>query len=132
MSLLRLVFIVLLPILLACSDDRDLPPEYRRLEVPWERLDAPESGERGRDLFLVNCALCHGERADGRGLRRNLSSPAANFTSPLWAETISPRRAFFVIREGRRGTPMPAFKVLSEKETWELVGYVMGVAKKGA
>ena len=130
MTLLRLAFIAPLLVLLACSD-RDLPPEYRRLEVPWERLDAADSRERGRALFLVNCALCHGERADGRGLRRNLSSPAASFTSPLWAETISPRTAFFVIREGRRGTPMPAFKILTDEETWDLVAYVMGVAKNG-
>lgn len=130
MNLLRLAFIALLLVLLACSD-RDLPPEYRRLEVPMGRLDSTVSRQRGRDLFLVNCALCHGERADGRGLRRNLSSPAASFANPLWVETISPRRAFFVIREGRRGTPMPAFKVLTEEEIWDLVAYVMGVATEG-
>jgi mono/diheme cytochrome c family protein len=62
------------------------------------------------------------------GFGGNLSSPAASSANPLWVETISPRRAFFVIREGRRDTPRPAFKVLTEEEIWDLVAYVRGVA----
>jgi mono/diheme cytochrome c family protein len=51
--------------------------------------------------------------------------PAADFTSPAWRARMTPRRTFYVIREGIRGTPMPAWKVLNEDETWDLVVYVL-------
>ena len=82
------------------ATDGDLPPEYRRVAVPADLIRAEEARRRGRELFLDHCAICHGEAADGRGVRRNLSSRPVDFTDPLWRERTSPRRAFFVIREG--------------------------------
>jgi high-affinity iron transporter len=115
---------ILLLGLWAC-DAPGLPAEYRDVEVPESRLSSGEARGRGRELFLQHCAICHGERADGQGRRRNLSMPAADFTSPAWRARMSPRRTFYVIREGIRGTPMPAWKVLNEDETWDLVVYVL-------
>jgi mono/diheme cytochrome c family protein len=40
---------------------------------------------------------------------------------------MTPERAFYVIREGIRGTPMAAWKVLSEDDTWDLVAYVLSL-----
>jgi mono/diheme cytochrome c family protein len=45
---------------------------------------------------------------------------------------MTPERVFYVIREGMRGTPMAAWKVLGENETWDLVAYVLSVAEHGA
>lgn len=119
----------LLLLLGACrGTDRDLPPEYRRLVVPAGVLEELEARRRGRELFVRHCAICHGEAADGRGVRRNLSSRPADFTDPLWRERTSPRRAFFVVREGVRGTAMAGWKILDEQESWDLVAYVMSVA----
>ena len=54
----------------ACNDpDRDLPPRYREVAVPQERLASAAAQERGRRLYLGNCALCHGEHVDGQGRR---------------------------------------------------------------
>lgn len=112
-----------------CNGDRDLPPAYRGVEVPHARLASARARERGRALFLEHCALCHGEGADGRGVRRSLSSRPADFTDPSWRRRTSPRRIFWVIREGVRGTAMPAWKVLDESETWDLVAYLLSVAE---
>lgn len=113
-----------------CSDgDRALPPEYRRIEVPDERLSSAGARRRGRDLFLQHCALCHGERADGRGVRRNLSSQPADFTDPVWRHSTSPRRVYHAIREGVPGTAMASWKIFSEEETWDLTAYVLAVAE---
>jgi len=111
----------------AC-DNSGVPPAYRTVAVPELRIGSADAKVRGRALFQDHCALCHGERADGRGRRRNLSVPAADFTDPTWRARMTPRRAFFVIREGIRGTPMPAWKALTEDETWDLVAYVLSVA----
>jgi high-affinity iron transporter len=83
---------------------------------------------RGRLRYLVHCALCHGERADGRGVRREGMSPTpADFTSRGWRDRMSPRTVFAVIRDGKRGTPMPAWPALSDQEIWDLTAYVLSV-----
>ncbi|MCP4205082.1 MAG: cytochrome c [bacterium] len=101
------------------------------MTVPEGVLVAQDARLRGRQLFLEHCALCHGEAADGRGRRQNLSSRPADFTDPLWRERTSPRRAYFVIREGVRGTAMAGWKTLEEEETWDLVAHDLSVAETG-
>jgi cytochrome c6 len=117
----------------ACSGrDSDLPLEYQRLEVPEARLRSSEARGRGRALFEAHCVLCHGSRGDGRGTRREgLSVPPADFTDPGWRRRTSPRRAYFAIREGVRGTPMPAWKALADSDAWDLVAYVLSVGEGG-
>ncbi|MGZ5496875.1 MAG: c-type cytochrome, partial [Candidatus Aminicenantales bacterium] len=71
------------------------------MKVPPGLLDSAEARESGRRLFLTSCALCHGEKADGRGVRREgLSTPPRDFTNPSWRKGTTPRRVFFAIREG--------------------------------
>ncbi len=114
-----------------CSES-DLPAEYRAIEVPVEQLASAESLDRGRALYLEYCALCHGERGDGRGPRQNLSSHPRDFTDPTWRRRMTPRKVFYVIREGIRGTAMPAWPVLDPDQTWDVVAYVLSVSENGA
>jgi mono/diheme cytochrome c family protein len=116
----------------ACSGpEGDLPAIYRRLAVPYERLDTPAARERGRALFLQNCALCHGVRADGRGVRREgLSSTPRDFTDVTWQKRNSARRIFFTIREGVRGASMPAWGSLSDADAWDLVAYIRSLENR--
>jgi mono/diheme cytochrome c family protein len=114
---------------LGCADtDRDLPRPYRRLAVPSTLLASTEAQSRGRELFLKHCALCHGENGNGNGPRREgLTKPPRNFAYPAWRQSTSPRRVFFAIREGIRGTAMPAWPSLTEEETWDLTAYVLSL-----
>ena len=116
----------------ACSGpDGKLPDAYRRLAVPAERLESPAARERGRSLFLEHCALCHGDRADGRGVRQQaLSSPPRDFTDEAWRARTSARRVFYVIREGSPGTAMPGWKALDDGQTWDLAAYLLAVSRK--
>lgn len=110
----------------ACSKDRDLPEPYRRLPVPSGLLESAEARESGQKLFLASCALCHGEKADGRGVRREgLSVAPRDFTDPSWRTATTPRHVFFTIREGVHGTPMPGWKSFSDVETWDLVAFLL-------
>jgi mono/diheme cytochrome c family protein len=114
-----------------CADaDRDLPPEYRRVEVPAARLASPEARTHGEALFLQYCALCHGERGDGRGVRREgLTSAPRDLTSETWRRSTSPRHVFYAIREGVPGTPMPSWKALSEQDAWDMTIYVLSLGE---
>jgi mono/diheme cytochrome c family protein len=108
------------------NPDSDLPPAYQDVPVPEQTLASPQARERGRRLFLEHCALCHGERGDGRGVRREgLSRPPRDFTDPAWRLRTTPRHVYFAIREGIRGTPMPSWKALDDQDTWDLVAYVL-------
>ncbi len=109
--------------------DSNLPPAYRHLPVPQLRLRSAEAQARGRTLFAANCVLGHGERGDGHGRRASgFAKAPANFTDAAWRRGVTPRRVFFVIREGLRGTPMPAWGFLSEDETWDLAAYVLSLS----
>ena len=92
-------------------------------------FDTPQARARGRALFAVHCAICHGEHADGQGPRRGSLSPQpANFRDPSWRSRTPPARTFASIRDGRPGTPMAAWKpVFSEPEIWDLVAYLHAV-----
>ncbi len=116
-----------LPLALWACDDSSRP-SGPPVVVPQARLASAEAHERGRELFLEHYALCHGERADGVGRRRNLSSRPRDFTDPSWRRRSSPAEVYRVIRDGRRGTAMASWKILDEDQTWDLVAYVLSVA----
>ena len=116
---------VLLP--LSACEGGELPDTYRYMEVPEARLASAEARDRGRGLYLEHCALCHGERGDGRGRRRNLSSRPRDFTDHRWRDDTSPLEVYHAVREGVHGTAMPAWKVLDDGQTWDLVAFVLSL-----
>lgn len=121
--------------MLSCGNpaDRDLPDNYRRLDVPLERLESAEARLRGRQLFVEHCALCHGSSGDGHGERsRNLSTAPRDLTATVWQDSTSPRRVFYTIREGVPGTAMPSWKSLSPSECWDLTAFVLSLDDENA
>jgi high-affinity iron transporter len=95
-----------------------------------ERLASVEARARGRRLFLDHCALCHGERADGRGARQaGFDRPPRDFTDPMWREAATPEAVYAAIRRGVAGTAMPAWPILDEGQVWDLVAYVLSVSE---
>jgi len=106
--------------------------DYAKVDVPVERLSSDEARARGRLIFEQNCVLCHGERADGNGVRsKGLSAKPANFNGTEWRENVTPRFVFEVLSEGKRGTSMPAWPTLTEDQKWDVVAYVLSVAEHG-
>lgn len=132
--MIRRIAIVILMSLVwpGCGDgDRSLPREYRGIVVPSTWLTSSEARTRGAALFRESCALCHGERGDGRGARREgLTTQPRDFTSPDWRASTTPRRVFFAIREGLHGTAMPSWKTLSERDAWALTAHVLSIGER--
>jgi len=119
--------------LLGCSERESVSTGgYGGVEVPVDQLSSDEARARGRLVFEKKCALCHGARADGNGLRSSaLSRKPANFQSRDWRANTNPRDVFRVVSEGKRGTSMPAWPTLSDEEKWDVIAYVLSVAEDG-
>ena len=116
----------------ACSRG-ERGPDVSGVIVPEGVLESDEARSRGRAIFSGKCALCHGERADGNGVRsKALSRKPADFTSPDWRGRVSPEYVFRIVSDGKRGTSMPGWPTLTEAERWDVVAYVLRVSEDGS
>lgn len=76
-------------------------------------------------LFAAHCAICHGDRGEGQGLRGAfMYPPPANLTLPPWSEIDQAGRTFLAVRNGVAGTAMAGWPSLSDKDVWDLVAYI--------
>jgi high-affinity iron transporter len=97
-----------------------------------ERLRTPAVRARGEQLYRENCVLCHGENADGRGVRSmGLDRRPASFTDPLWSQPEGESRAYQAITRGVPGSPMPAWgAALTPEDRWALVAFLASVSER--
>jgi len=86
---------------------------------------ADEDLEHGSELYQQQCGFCH-------GVARGRMAPFAKSFSPRPPQfVIKPAQGptwkdAYVIQHGIRWTGMPAFRSLSEADTWRLALYVEG------
>ena len=84
--------------------------------------------EKGSDLYIKQCAFCHGTMRGHKGPYAESFSPRPpQFViqpaqGPTWRDVE-------VIRHGVRWTGMPAFPWLPEEDAWRLALYVEGRAQ---
>jgi mono/diheme cytochrome c family protein len=77
-------------------------------------------------LYQQSCALCHGDRGDGRGARMSsFARGPRDFTNSAWKRSTSPVRVFRAIRDGLPGTAMPAWRALGSEKIADLTAYVL-------
>jgi mono/diheme cytochrome c family protein len=103
--------------------------ERGSLQVPSGLLTSRVAQEAGADVFAANCAICHGENGDGHGLRKEgVVPPPADLRQPPWSEPTHAARTFAAIRDGVRGTAMPAWPSLSDQQIWNVVAYIISLS----
>lgn len=73
----------------------------------------------GREIFISNCAGCHGEKGDGSGLKG-----AFNFTDNGLMITKNSSVFFDAVTNGVQGTGMPSFTGISDSQRWDVVAYL--------
>lgn len=89
----------------------------------------------GAKLFAMNCATCHGDKADGKG-------PAAVALKDIWGQPAAPSDLrqphlrcgdapgdlFRVLTTGLNGTAMVSFdKTLTEAQRWDIIAYLLSI-----
>jgi len=86
---------------------------------------ADEDLERGSELYQQQCGFCH-------GVARGRMAPFAKSFSPRPPQFVNKPaqgptwKDAYVIQHGIRWTAMPAFRSLSEADSWRLALYVEG------
>ena len=90
----------------------------------------PVSLARGKEAYDINCALCHGVQADGKG-------PVASFLEARKPANLlegTPRNSsdgaiFMIISNGVTGA-MPALREnLTVRDRWDIINYVRSLQK---
>jgi putative heme-binding domain-containing protein len=116
---MRLACIVLSFAFAATGQVVPFDPEY---VIPKENpRTTPADLKAGRQLFLGQCARCHGSNGEGgRG---------AVLAHPRLRHAPDDEALFLVIRDGIKGTEMPAGFAVDTRETWQLVAYVRSLGR---
>ncbi|WP_439569635.1 FTR1 family protein [Sphingopyxis sp.] len=96
--------------------------------VPLAPRNAPDP-RRGAQIYLENCASCHGTRGDGKGPQaRGLDPAPIDFTDAERARKRSLFALYQVIGQGLEGTSMPSFAHFSSDDRWAVAAYAGGFA----
>ena len=105
-----------------------VPKEERERQNPV--ASNGDSLKEGKVLYEANCAVCHGEKGDGKGPgAKALPVKPENFTDAKMMEAMTDGELFYKLSEGRM--PMPGFKSkLAEEQRWQVINYVRTLAKK--
>jgi mono/diheme cytochrome c family protein len=85
---------------------------------------------RGAELYAINCTICHGDKADGKGKIAGFLQPnkPANLLEGN-AKNSSDGAIFMVISDGIIGS-MPALREnLTVRDRWDVVNYVRSLQK---
>lgn len=109
--------------------DPSRPDATGPIPVPAEPKDDAASRERGRELYAMACASCHGTtgRGDGRQEQRDdMDMPTwpRDFSSGEWKGGSSGIQVYRRIVGGLAGSPMPSFDTLAGDDAWHLVHWI--------
>jgi mono/diheme cytochrome c family protein len=129
-SLLAIICVALVYAALQREKPWVVPEEVKRLKNP---LAPSESTLKAtREIYLDQCAQCHGEHGKGDGPEAMMHSQApADLTNAGRMNTVTDGEIFYQISEGRK--PMPSFKKrLTEDQRWGLVLLVRSLSAPSA
>lgn len=89
-----------------------------RSPLPETRLSLAQ----GRDHFADHCAVCHGNRGDGKTMiGEGLYPPPPDLRRET--QELSDGQIFYIIKNGIRFTGMPGFGG-SDEDNWKLVSFI--------
>jgi mono/diheme cytochrome c family protein len=88
-----------------------------------------ESLSKGKKLYVIDCAMCHGKDGDGKGDMASDMKNVTDFTNPDALKNSTDGALFYVIRNGKGEMP-PEGDRAKDNDIWNLVNYIRSLAKK--
>ncbi len=111
------------------------------LAIPFVAHAAGGDARAGKVVYDAKCAVCHGERGDGKGKAAYLLFPKPrDFSTGVYKFRTTPSGSlprdediFRTISRGVAGTAMPSWEgELGEQERWDLVAYLKTFSERFA
>ncbi len=101
------------------------PPAEKNKKNPVPR----EAGaQAGKQIFEVNCQVCHGPQGKGDGPAGGALNPKPSDLTSKAVQSETDGELFWKISTGRGG--MPPWQTLPEKDRWSLVDYIRTLGRK--
>lgn len=86
--------------------------------------------EKGKAVYAVNCAVCHGATGHGDGVAGAALNPhPRDFTAPAskWTNGPSVKSLYVTLRYGVPGTGMAGYDTLPVADRWALVHFIRSI-----
>jgi Cu/Ag efflux protein CusF len=107
-----------------------VPAAYANSHIPNHVWTDPKMIAKGKEIFTAKCALCHGEKGDGKG-PTNLALKPADLTDGKMVAEMAGNFWVWRVSEGglvepfkSKGSTMPAWKgELSMNDRWAVIVY---------
>ena len=108
-------------------------PEYKIPPDDAARVNpvkpSEESLAKGKKLYVIDCAMCHGETGNGKGDLASDIKNVTDFTNPDALKNRTDGQLFYVIRKGKGDMPLESDRA-KDSDIWNLVNYIRSLAKK--
>ena len=106
-----------------------IPPAAVHLANPIK--PTPSSQAHAKNVYQIDCAMCHGAKGDGKGdasIISDMNLTMTDFNNPATLKNRTDGELFYIIKNGEG--KMPAEDRVKTDEIWNLVVYVRSFSKK--
>jgi mono/diheme cytochrome c family protein len=91
----------------------------------------PQSQARAKEIYTVDCAMCHGDNGDGKtDMAKQMDLTLGDFTDPKTLAGKPDQELFDLIRNGKGKMFAEAQGRAKDHEVWNLIIYVRGMSSK--
>jgi mono/diheme cytochrome c family protein len=113
-------------------DHAEVPLAYANAHIPDRVWTDPSTIAKGKEIYTAKCALCHGEKGDGKGpAAASLTPKPGDFTDKKMVAEMAGNYWMWRVSEGGLVEPfkskksaMPAWKgELSMNDRWAVIAY---------
>ncbi|MCL4524758.1 MAG: c-type cytochrome [Acidobacteria bacterium] len=107
-----------------------IPPEEAKRENPVKPTEA--SIADGKKMFGYQCAMCHGEKGDGKSeLGETMKLTMKDYTDPAALKEFTDGTLFYILEKGKGKMPGQEGR-MSANQKWNMINYIRALAKKSA
>ena len=90
----------------------------------------PASQAQSKKMYGYDCAICHGDKGDGKGeIAAEQKPPLKDWTDPAALKDMTDGELFYIIKNGK-GNMTGEGDRLKTDDVWNMVIYVRSFAKR--
>ena len=123
---LKIASIALVLFVLACVFAAQFPASAQEKTNPVK--PSAESLAKGKKMYNIDCAMCHGETGDGKNDMDMKNVP--DLTKPEVQSKATDGHWFQIIHDGKGDMPPEGPRAKTDDDLWNLVNYCRALGKK--